>query len=160
VTQFLEIGRIVSTHGVRGEVRVEPWCDNPAFLAGFTTVYLRNAPVAVESARAHKNLVLMKLEGVDTVEAAQALREAVLWIDRSDIELPEGRFFVQDLIGLAVYDGEEYIGSLTDVLTMPAHDVYHVRGGDGEHMIPAVPEFVREIDLPGGIMRVKLIEGM
>ncbi|MDR1692418.1 MAG: ribosome maturation factor RimM [Oscillospiraceae bacterium] len=157
---LLEIGQIVSTHGVRGEVRVTPWCDSPAFLTGFSTVYLRGAPVNVESSRAHKNLVLMKLAGIDTVEAAQALRDAVLSIDRSGVTLPEGRYFIQDLIGLAVYDGAEHIGTLTDVLTMPAHDVYQVRGEDGERLIPAVPEFVNEIDIPAGIMRVSLIEGM
>lgn len=157
---FLEIGKIVSTHGIRGEVRVEPWCDSPAFLAGFTVVYLRGAAVKVESARVHKSLVLMKLAGIDTVEAAQALRETVLSINREGVTLPEGRYFIQDLIGLAVYDGDEHVGSLIDVLTMPAHDVYLVRGADGERMIPAVPEFVQSIELERGIMRVKLIEGM
>ncbi|MCL2003736.1 MAG: ribosome maturation factor RimM [Oscillospiraceae bacterium] len=157
---LIEIGKITGTHGVRGELRVEPWCDSPAFLAGFSVVHLRGAPRTVESARVHKRLVLLKLEGVDTVEAAQALRESVLYIDRSGIELPEGRYFIQDLIGLAVFDGEERVGTLYDVLTAPAHDVYIVRGEDGERMIPAVPEFVKEIDIKGGVIRVELIEGM
>ena len=155
-----EIGKVAGTHGVRGELRVEPWCDSPAFLAGFTTVYLRGEARAVLSARQHKRFVLMKLDGVESVEAAQALRDSVLYIDRSGVALPEGRYFIKDLIGLAVFDGGERIGTLYDVLTAPAHDVYVVRGGDGEHMIPAVPEFVKEIDLEQGIVRVALIEGM
>ncbi|MDR0326287.1 MAG: ribosome maturation factor RimM [Oscillospiraceae bacterium] len=155
-----EIGKVAGTHGVRGELRIEPWCDSPAFLAGFETVHLLGQPYKVQSARPHKSLVLMKLDGVDTVEAAQMLRGSILYIDRSGVELPEGRHFIQDLVGLSVLDGEERIGTLYDVLTAPAHDVYVVRGEDGERMIPAVPEFVKEIDIDGGVIRVKLIEGM
>jgi len=171
--ELLEIGKIVGTHGVRGELRVEPWCDNPAFLAGFTSVYISGQPQKVLSARPHKSLVLMILEGVDTVEAAQALRGTVLHIDRTGVELPEGRYFIQDLIGLSVRhrrtaagDGTcgcgtgEHIGTLYDVLTAPAHDVYVVRGEDGDRMIPVVPEFVKEIDMTAGVIWVELIEGM
>jgi 16S rRNA processing protein RimM len=165
--ELIEIGKIAGTHGVRGELRVEPWCDSPAFLAGFKMVYLKRRAsepitgVSVTLARVHKRMVLMQLEDIDTVEAAQALRDTVLYIDREGVELPEGRYFIQDLIGLSVVgqDGER-IGTLYDVLAAPAHDVYIVRGDGGEHMIPAVPEFVKEIDVPGGVIRVKLIEGM
>jgi 16S rRNA processing protein RimM len=155
-----EIGKIAGTHGVRGELRVEPWCDDPAFLAGFHVVYLGGKPIRVLSARPHKSMVLMMLEGVGTVEAAQALRGTVIYIDRSGVALPEGRYFIADLIGLSVLNGEERIGTLYDVLTAPAHDVYIVQGGDGDRMIPAVPEFVKEIDIEGGVIRVELIEGM
>jgi 16S rRNA processing protein RimM len=162
----IEIGKIVGTHGVRGELRVEPWCDSPEFLAGFKKVYLKRGahdPLTgsgVTLARVHKKHVLLRLEGVESVEAAQALRDTVLYIDRTGVTLPEGRHFVQDLIGLAVFDGDERVGTLCDVLSAPAHDVYIVRGDDGEHMIPAVPEFVKEIDTAGGIVRVEMIEGM
>ena len=158
--ELLEIGRVAGTHGIRGELRVEPWCDSPAFLAGFTTVYINKTPHKVESARVHKKHVLMKLDGVETVEAAQALRGTVLMIDRAGVALPEGRYFIQDLIGLGVFNGGERIGTLYDVLTAPAADVYVVRGDDGEHMIPAVPEFIKEIDVENGVIQVALIEGM
>jgi 16S rRNA processing protein RimM len=157
---LMEIGKIAGTHGIRGELRVEPWCDSPAFLAEFSSVYLNGAERKVKSARPHKSLVLMMLEGIDTVEAAQALRGTVIHIDRTGVALPEGRYFIQDLIGLSVLDGTEHIGTLYDVLTAPAHDVYMVRGGDGDRMIPAVPEFVKGIDIDAGIIRVELIEGM
>jgi 16S rRNA processing protein RimM len=158
--ELIEIGKITGTHGVRGELRIQPWCDSPAFLAGFSAVFIKGQEQRVESAREHKKHVLMKLEGIDTVEDAQSLRDLVLYIDRADAELPEGRYFIKDLIGLAVFDGEERVGTLYDVLAAPAHDVYVVRGGDGEHMIPAVPEFVEKIDIDGGVIRVRLIEGM
>ena len=162
ITDLIEIGRITASHGIRGEVRAEPWCDSPDFLTGFSEVYLRGEELCrVEGARVHKNHALLKLEGVDTVEAAQALRGVVLYIDRAGVKLPEGRFFIKDLIGLSVVDGKTgRVGTLYDVLAMPAHDVYVVRGDGGEHMIPAVPEFVKEIDIAGGTVRVELIEGM
>ena len=108
---FLECGKIVSTHGIAGEVRVQPWCDSPQDLEGIRTLYFdRGAtPVGVLRARAHKNVVLLKLEGVDTVEAAQALRGRVLWAAREDIPLEEGEYFVQDLLGMEVFDASSIL---------------------------------------------------
>lgn len=117
--KFLEIGKIVTTHGVVGEVKVYPWCDTPDFLTGFSTLYFHKGkdPVLVQQARVHKNMVLLKLQGTDTLEAAQALRNQILYADRADMPLEEGEYFIQDLIGLTVVDadtGEEY-GTLSDV---------------------------------------------
>ena len=151
IKQFLEAGQIVGTHGVRGEVRVQPWCDSPAFLARFQTLYFDEGrtPVKVK-ARAHKNVVLMALEGVATAQEASVLRGRVLYLDRADVELPEGSFFIQDLIGLRVVDGDdgrEY-GVLTQVTETGANDVYHIRFADGkERLIPAIPQVVLDIDL-------------
>ena len=118
--KFLENGKIVTTHGVMGEVKVYPWCDTPDFLTGFSTLYFHKGkdPVAVQQARVHKNMVLLKLQGTDTLEAAQALRNQILYADRADMPLAEGEYFIQDLIGLTVVDadtGEEY-GILSDVI--------------------------------------------
>ena len=105
---FLEAGRIVGTHGVRGELRVEPWCDSARFLTGFSEFYWDGGreKVKVVSSRPHKNLLLLKLEGVDTVEAGDALRGRVLYLARADAKLPQGRFFVQDLLGLSAVDAD------------------------------------------------------
>jgi 16S rRNA processing protein RimM len=160
--EFLEAGRIVGTHGVHGEVRAEPWCDSPSFLAGFKTWYVGGRPLAVETARVHKRLVLAKLAGVGDIPAAQALRGAVVTIRRADAALPEGRFFIQDILGFSVADeatGED-VGTLTDVWP-GGQDVYVVTDGDGaQRMIPNVPAFVRRVDLDGGVIHVALIEGM
>ncbi len=109
--KFLETGKIVTTHGVAGEVRVYPWCDGPDFLLGFDTLYLDKGkqPVRVENARVHKNIVILKLAGVDTMDDALLLRNKVLYIDRDDVELAEGEYFVQDLIGLVVLDAKPFI---------------------------------------------------
>lgn len=108
-----------------------------------------------------KTCVLLKLEGVDTVEAASALRDKVVSIARADAKLPEGSLFIADLLGLPVYDGETMLGTLAEVMPTPANDVYVVKSEDGqEHLIPSVPDFVLERNLDEGYIRVRLIEGM
>ena len=154
--QYLQTGKIVSTHGVRGEVKLLPWADSPEFLLQFDTLWIGGRAYRVES-----SCVLVKLAGIDTVEAASALRDQVVSIDRADAQLPQGSIFIADLLGLPVYDGETPIGRLTDVMSTPANDVYVVKGKDGqEHLIPAVPEFVLERNADEGYIRVRLIEGM
>ncbi len=156
--EFLEAGEIVNTHGIRGEVKVIPWADGPDFLTQFATLYLEGEARQVESARVQKSCVLLKLRGVDTVEQAAALRGRRVCIRRSDAELEEGRVFIADLIGLPVFSGQEQIGRIQEVLTLPANDVYVVRGAH-EYMIPAVLEFVQRLDLEHGVW-VRLLEGM
>ena len=160
--QYLEAGQIVNTHGIRGEVKIVPWCDTPEFLCQFDTLYLDGRPVKVRAARVHKGNVLARLEGVTDVNAAMRLKGKILSIDRTGVELPDGRHFLADLMGLEVRDAETgaVLGTVTDILTPPAHEVYVVRGGGREYLIPAVDEFVKEIDVDGGFIRVSLIEGM
>jgi len=156
---YLEAGQIVSAHGVRGEVKVLPWADGPDFLLDFETVYLDGEPRRVELARAHKTCVILKLAGVDTVEAAAALRGRTVSVLRSDARLGPGRVFVADLLGLPVFADGRQIGTLAEVVNMPANDVYVVRG-EHEYLIPAVPEFVEPLDLEQGRICVRLLEGM
>ena len=157
--QYLDAGQIVSTHGIRGEVKVLPWADGPEFLTLFDRVYLKGREYVLESARVQKTCVLLKLQGVDTVEAAQPLRDTVVQVDREDVELEEGTYFIADLIGLRVLEGEREIGVSREILTMPGNDVYVVQG-EHTYMIPAVKEFLLETDPDRGFVRVKLIEGM
>ena len=157
--EFLEAGKIVSTHGVRGEVKILPWADDADFLVGLPRVFVAGREYAVQHSRVQKTCVLMKLAGIDDVDTAAKFREQVVRIHRDDVELPEGSVFIADLIGLRVIaDGEE-IGKVTDILSMPGNDVYVVTGSR-EYLIPAVPEFILERNLEEGFVRVKLIEGM
>ena len=103
--QFLETGEIVNTHGIRGEVKLLPWADAPEFILEFDELYIDGRAYAIESARVQKTCVLLKLEGVDTVEEAIKLRGKVVSVDRTDIELEEGSYFIADLIGLPVFAG-------------------------------------------------------
>lgn len=166
---FLECGQVVNTHGVKGTVRLANRCDAPAVLASLKTMYLfengayRAMPVLHASVQ--KNMVLATFEGIDTLEAAVALRDKVLYAKREDLPLPEGSHFVADLLGLPVIDADsnETCGVLEDVTFPGAHPVYVVRDGEGTFMIPAVPAFILEISFgqekPEGIY-VRLIEGM
>jgi 16S rRNA processing protein RimM len=158
--QFLEAGEIVSTHGIQGEVKILPWADSPEFLLSFRTLYLNGQPYTVQSSRVHKTCVLAKLQGIDNPEDATLLRGKVVSIDRSQVKLPKGTVFIADLIGCRVLDdaGAE-IGKIKDVLTMPSSDVYVIHG-EKDYMIPAVKEFVKEICVEEGFVRVHLIEGM
>ena len=106
--QYLEIGKITNVHGIMGEVRVQPWADSPEFLCQFKTLYVDKAhwPIEVERARVHKNMVILKLHGVTDVPSALAMRNAILYIDRKDVHLPEGAFFLADIYGLEVRDAE------------------------------------------------------
>ena len=160
--RFLEAGQIVNTHGIQGEVKIVPWCDSPEFLCIFDLLYLDGSPIKVLSAKPHKGNVLARLEGVDDVAAAMRLKGKTISIDRTGVELPDGRHFLADLMGLEVRDADsgEVLGTLSEVLTPPASNVYVVTGGKHQHMIPAVPEFIVETNLDEGYLRVRLIEGM
>ncbi len=158
--RFLEAGELVAAHGVHGEVKILPWADGPEFLLDFDEYFIGGTAYAVESARVHKTCVLAKLRGIDTPEAAMLLRGKRVCIEREKAQLPEGHFFIADLLGCRVVDevqGE--LGKLSDVLTLPASDVYVVRG-EKSYMIPAVKEFVRQIDIDAREIRVRIIEGM
>ena len=157
--RYLDAGQIVSTHGVQGEVKILPWCDGPEFLKGFDTFYIEGQAYPVHAARVHKNMLLCHLRGVDDMNAAQALKNKVIQIDRDAANIPEGRVFISDLIGLPVYAGGQEIGALQDVYTGPANDVYIVQG-QRQYMIPAVSEFLEEVNVDEGYIRVKLLEGM
>lgn len=162
--QYLEVGKVTNVHGLMGEVRVQPWADSPDFLCQFKTLYVdqNHFPIHVERARVHKNMVILKLEGITDVNGALAMRNAILYIDRKDANLPEGSFFIADLMGLEVRDAKDnhVLGQIADVLTLPANHVYVVRGGKREMMIPAVPQFIQEVNIDGGYLLVNLIEGL
>lgn len=163
---YLEAGKVVGTHGVRGELRVEPWCDSPDFLKQFSTLYWKKdlRPAVVESARVHKHLVLLKLQGVDSVEAADALRGQVLCFQREDAApLPEGRYYWQDLLGLSVFDEETGVlrGKLTDIFATGANDVYEVTDAQGKKtLVPAVPAVVSRISLDEEAVYLKPLGGL
>lgn len=158
--QYIEAGRIVNTHGVAGELKIEVWLDSPAFLRRFPRIFVGGVEKKLLGGRVQKHFLIAKLEGVDDVSAAMALKEKTITVDRGDIRLPKGSFFLQDILGARVVDeqGNE-IGTLTDVLERPAQNIYVVQG-ETEHLIPAVPEFILKTDADAGIITVRLIEGM
>lgn len=155
--QFLEAGEIVTTHGVRGEVKVLPWADSPEFLLDFKRVLIGTKEYKVQQCRVQKSCNLMKLAGVDTMEDGQQLRGKVIQIYREDA--PEGLIFAAELEGMNVFSDGALIGQLTEVLDYPGNKVYVVKGKH-EYMIPAVNTYILSTDLDQNRIDVRLIEGM
>ncbi|KYH32074.1 ribosome maturation factor RimM [Neomoorella mulderi] len=161
------VGKIVATHGVRGEVKVEPWTD---FLGRFrpgTRLILQRGeeirPVTVARARPHGRHLILKLAEINDADQAGALRGALLKVEPWEVEpLPEGHYYIFQLVGSRVYTtGGDFLGTLTDVLTTGANDVYVVKGaGKKEILIPALKEVVRKIDLARREISVALPPGL
>ena len=154
---YIEAGQIVTTHGVRGEVKVLPWLDTPEDLLFYRRCRIGGEDYAIRSCRVQKTCNLVKLDGIDTVEAAQALRGKTVELYREDA--PEGITFAAELVGMTVVCQGKTIGTLTEVLDYPGNQVYVVKG-EREYMIPAVREFILHVDMEGNLMEVKLLEGM
>ena len=155
--QFIEAGEIVTTHGVRGEVKVLCWLDDPEMLCEFDRCRIAGKDYKMENCRVQKTCNLVKLSGIDTMEAAQAMRGKVVELYREDID--SDVIFAAELIGVEVFADGQSIGRITDVLDYPGNSVYVVEGAHS-YMIPAVKQFVLSTDMDANRMEVALIEGM
>lgn len=167
VKDYLEIGQIVSTHGIKGEVRLDPWCDSPEFVKKFKTLYRDDkgeAGFKVLACRPHGNVAVLKLEGVDTIEAAQKLKNTVLYMKRSDVNLPKGKWFVSELIGCDVLDFDDNsvcYGIIKDVESYAANDVWYIETPDGkEVLIPAIKDVVIECDVAQNKAFIRPLRGL
>lgn len=162
---FLEIGEVVGTHGIAGEMRVQPWCDSTAAFCKLSVLYADaegKEQFAVKS-RPHKNIVLMKAAGVDTVQEAATWRGRRLFAARADMTLPDGRYFICDLIGCAVSDADtgEVYGHITAVSNNGAGDIYHMQKADGTLvLIPAIPAIVVAVDTDAESVRIRPMKGL
>ena len=147
--EYIEVGQIVNTHGVRGEVKVQPWDVSPELLCGFKTFYMDGAPFRPTSKRVQGDMVLMKRK--------------VLSIRRNDVQLKPGEHFDAEIIGMNVYNyfPHTYIGTVVDVLSYPAHKLYKVKGEEKTYLIPAVKDiFITDIDEESREISVHMIEGL
>lgn len=165
----VEIGKITSPLGIRGEVKIKSYAEDPSRFKKVKEIGLRidgkdGGDYKIEHARISGSMVVVKFAGVDDRNAAELLRNAEVFMDRSDLEqLAPGEHYVRDLIGMDVIDddSDEHIGVLGDVLTDRPQDIYVIKADDGsEFMLPVVPEFVRKIDDDAREIRVRLIEGL
>ncbi len=155
--QFVKAGEIVTTHGVRGEVKVLCWLDDPEMLCEFDRCRIGGKEYTMEQVRVQKTCNLVKLSGIDTMDAAQAMRGKVIELYREDID--DEVIFADELIGVEVFADGEMIGKVTEVLDYPGNSVYVVKG-KYEYMIPAVNSFILSTDMDENRMEVRLIEGM
>jgi len=159
--QLIEAGKIVNTHGIKGELRLQPWADSPDFLTGFEYIFIDDKPVKVLSANVHKGCVIAALEGVENIDAAIKLKGSVFKVKKAEAKLEEDRYFIADLIGLTAINVEtnEEIGKITDVLSLPSGNIYEIKG-KRDILVPAVSEFIVETNLEDGYIRLRLIEGL
>ncbi len=166
IKEYLEIGQVGATHGVRGEFRLNPWCDGPEFVKKFKTFYRDaqgNSPVKVISCRPHGHVCVVKIEGVDTIEQAKELRNTVFYIKRSDVNLPEGKWFVSELIGCDVIDADDnsiHYGTLKDVEAVVANDIWYIDTPDGEVIIPAIKDVVIRCDVENNKVYIRALKGL
>ena len=163
--EYLEAGKIVGTHGVRGELRFELWCDAAIFLKKFKTLYFGadgTGGIALLSCRAHGNVALIKLEGIDTVADAAANRNRVLYIRRADARLNPGDYFIQELIGCTVTDADtgKLYGVISDVSQTGANDVWHIVKDGKETLIPAIRDVVAGVDVDTGKVVIRPLKGL
>ena len=159
---FIEAGRITSTHGVHGEVKIEVWLDTPEDLKHYRRVFIDGQEKKLLSVRQQNRFVIVKLHQIDDINAAQPLKGKTVYIAREDAPLPPGGYFLQDLLDAKVVleDGSP-VGVLTEILERPANNVYVVTDPDGkEILIPVVPAFIIRADAENGIVTVRLLEGM
>ena len=160
---FIEAGKITSLHSFKGEVKIQVWCDSAEFLAQFDKLYLEcGGCLTANKMRVHKNTVIASFAGIATEADALKLKNKVVYIDKDEVELDEGAFFVADMIGLPVinFDTGERYGVLSDIFNNGANDIYVVDCGDGrEAMVPNVSEFIKKVSLEEGVF-VMPIEGM
>lgn len=162
---YLEIGKAVGTHGLRGEVRVEAWCDSPDELKGIKRLFFDERgsfSVEVEAIRPHGRLVLIKFKGIDTIEVAEALRGKLLFAAREALRLAEGRSFIQDIIDCEAVDADTgaSLGRITDVITGIANDVWCVSSNGREYLVPAIDGVVVEKRLEEGIVILRPLKGI
>ena len=154
---YIEAGEIVTTHGVRGEVKVLSWLDSPEMLCEFDRCRISGREYVMDSVRVQKTCNLVKLRGVDTMEEAQKLRGKTMELYREDIS--DELIFASELVDVEVYADGACIGKIKEVLDYPGNSVYVVQG-EREYQIPAVKEFILSTDLERNQMQVKLLKGM
>ncbi len=165
IKKFLETGKIVGTHGVRGMVRVQPWCDNSEFLTGFKFVYTDDEgknKLKILSAKPHGNVVLMTVDGVNSIEEAERLRGKVIFINRKDVKLPEGRYFISDILNSTVLDADsgEVLGELTDVSETGANDVWHIVKDGKEYLVPAIADVIVDVNVEESKVVIRPLKGI
>ena len=163
--EYLEVGKAVGTHGVKGMVRVQVWADSVDFLKKFKYIYTDkngNGKLTVLRVQPHGNIALVAFKGVETIEHAESFRNTVLYIDRKDVKLPEGRYFITDLIGVTVTDADSgaLLGEISDVSQTGANDVWHIKKDGREYLIPAIDEVIVNVDVDSETAVIKPLKGI
>ena len=167
MVKYLEIGQIVNTFGIKGMVKIKPFTDDIKRFDKLKTIYIEKQKVKkeyqIEKVKYHKNMVLIKFKGIESIEQAEQLRQRYILIDREKEEpLEEGVYYIVDLIGLKVYtDDGKLLGKVDDIFNTGSNDVYVVKDELGKQiLLPGIPEVLKDIDLENEKITVHLIPGL
>lgn len=167
MTKYLEIGQIVNTFGIKGMVKVKPFTDNIERFSNLEKIYIKNksgqTEYKIQEVKYHKNMVLIKFEGIENPEQADLLRNSYLIVDRETEEsLEPGRYYIVDMIGLDVFtDDNEYLGKLEDIYNTGSNDIYVVKNELGKQvLLPAIEDVIKSIDMDNKKVIVHLIPGL
>ncbi len=161
---LIEIGEVVNTHGIRGEIKLNPWTDTLDSLVDFDKFYVKDGDnfysLKAQSVRIHKNCAIIKLKGIDDMKEAETFRGQVLFVER-DENLPEGRYYIKDLIGLTILTEDGPFGTVTDVFQTGANDVYEIKRETGKPVyLPVIKQVIQEVNIPEGFIRVVIPDGL
>lgn len=161
--RMLEIGKIVNTHALRGDVKVQPWCDDAEVFHTLEYVYAGNEKLEIVSARLHKNFVILHLKGIEDINKAESYKNKVLTVEREMLgELPEGTYYICDLLGLEVRkkDGS-VIGKIEDIIKTGSNDVYVVNNGTKKPvLLPVIDDVIKTVNIAEGYVEAELIKGL
>lgn len=161
--KMLELGKVVNTHGIRGEIKIQPWCDDPGIFDELAYLYIGGRRYEVLRTRFHKNCEIVAVEGIETIDDAEQLRNQIVTIEREMLgELPEGTYYIADLEGLTVRTAEgEVLGTIDEVIKTGSNDVYVLKSPRKKPvLIPVIDQVVREVNLEEGYVLVELMEGL
>ncbi len=151
---MLVIGRIINTHGLKGEVKVEPLCDSIDEILDLEETAIDGVMHEVLKARAYKSFAYITLSGIDNIDTARKFVGKYVYAERR--ALSEGQYYLADLLGMTVINRGTPIGKMCDFIQTGANDVYIVKGSDGKQILfPAIKDVIKEIDLEGRIMRIE-----
>lgn len=163
--QYLEAAKILRSRGLKGELVLENWCDNPEILCNFTCFYSKDGNIKYQVLHSfiHKGQVIIALDGIDSIEKAEKMRNTILYVDRNEIKLPKDRHFIQDLIGISVYDynTNKFYGEISSVFNSGANDIYEIKNEKNESfLIPVIKDIVRELDIEKKTLKITPLEGI
>ncbi len=161
--EILEIGKVVNTHGIRGELKIQPWCDDPAIFDELEYIYIGGEKYNITRSRFHKTCEIVAVEGINNINEAELLKNKIVTIEREMLgELPEGTYYIADIIGLEVRSTNgNILGVIDNVISTGSNDVYEVkREGKKPLLLPVIDEVINEVNLNDGYVSVTLIKGL
>ncbi|GHU84977.1 ribosome maturation factor RimM [Clostridia bacterium] len=161
--EHIEVGKIVGLHGLKGDIKIYPWCDDPSHILEVEELYVDGTKQNFFDRREHKRIILAKIEGADTLEVARRYINKIIYIRRSEIKLDEGEFLIRDLLGMSVVDNQTGVtyGKIFNVIKTGSNDVYEIKNESGKvFLIPAIKSVIKMVDLEQNVMKITPIKGL